>query len=463
MFDWIRVRYRVLHRRIYRLERREVYELRQWIRQTNSIVHVSVVLFVPFLIGTVTWLFTSVEQLSFFLFPPLASGIYTLFSDPRGQHASAWKFVVGLTVGAVCGLVVLQFSATFLYHVQLGQFHVSPDSAALSVLLTAIATWALDVEEPSAFSTALLVLVVPTDPLDYVVAVALSTLIVAVVFTAWRDLFYNQRGQYFQRSVEAKHDVLVPVVGGQIEVTAMFASRLTAATSDGRVVLLDMVSEETAASTDGDEQKTRSIHGVKERIESETRASCEIYTMVAEPSSADTILNMAVELGSDLVVTPLQKEHGRPLPQVQELFDSDFDVIAFQPGNSSTRWERVLVPVRKAGTIAQTMLGAARRVAGDTGRVSVCSCISRSSERRPTERMLSGLVETIRCPCETHVARATIDDYLSERARNYDLLIIGASTDRSTASRWLSPPTFERLDGVDCDIAVIHSNQSPEP
>lgn len=463
MFDRVQMRYRDLYQRIHRLERREMHELQQWLQQTNSIVHVSVVLFVPFLIGTVTWLFTSVEQLSFFLFPPLASGTYTLFSDPRGQHASAWKFVAGLTVGAVCGLVVLQFSATFVYHVQLGQFHVSPDSAALSVLLTAIATWALNVEEPSAFSTALLVLVVPTDPLNYVVAVALSTIIVGVVFTAWRDLFYDQREQYFQRSVEAKKDVLVPVVDGQTEVTAMFASRLTASSPDGRVVLLDMVPKESGSNSDRGKQETSSIQSVKQRIEAETDASCEVYTMIAEQSSADAVLNMAVELGSDLIVTPFENERQEPSSHVRELFKSDFDVIAFRPGNTETHWERVLVPIRKAGTIAQTMLGAARRIAGDTGRVSVCSCISRSSERRPTERMLSSLVETIRCPCETHVAQATIDDYLSERARNYDLLVIGASTDRSTASRWLSPPTFERLEGIDCDIAVIHSNQNPEP
>lgn len=460
MFDRMQMRYRDLHRRIHHLERREMHELKHWLQRTNSIVHVSVVLFVPFLIGTVTWLFTSIEQLSFFLFPPLASGTYTLFSDPRGQHASAWKFVVGLTVGAVCGLAVLQFSATFLYHVQLGQFHVAPDSAALSVLLTAIVTWALDVEEPSAFSTALLVLVVPTDPLNYVVAVAVSTVIVAVVFTAWRDLFYNHREQYFNRSVEAKSDVLVPVVDGQIEVTAMFASRLTSNNPDGRIVLLDMVPEASDSNSEIDKRNTDSIQSAKQRIETETNASCEVCTIMSEQSSADAVLNMAVELGSDLIVTPFENESDGPSPHVQELFKSDFDVIAYRPGNSEIHWKQVLVPVRKAGVIAQTMLGAARRIAGDTGRVSVCSCISRSSERRPTERMLSSLVETIRCPCETHVAQATIDEYLSERARNYDLIVIGASTDRSTTSRWLSPPTFERIDGIDCDIAVIHTNQN---
>lgn len=156
-----------------------------------------------------------------------------------------------------------------------------------------------------------------------------------------------------------------------------------------------------------------SIQSTTQRVEAETDGSCEVYTVVGEQSSADAVLNMAVELGSDLIVTPFENDIEGPSPQVRELFESDFDVIAFRPGSLQTNLERMLVPVRKAGVIAQTMLGAASRIAGDTGWVSVCSCISRSSERYLTERMLSSLVETIQCPCETHVAQATIVEYLN--------------------------------------------------
>jgi hypothetical protein len=32
---------------------------------------------------------------------------------------------------------------------------------------------------------------------------------------------------------------------------------------------------------------------------------------------------------------------------------------------------------------------------------------------------------------------------------------MGASTDRSRASRFVSPPTFERIQELDCDVAIV--------
>ena len=101
------------------------------------------------------------------------------------------------------------------------------------------------------------------------------------------------------------------------------------------------------------------------------------------------------------------------------------------------------------------MLDFARRLTDGSG-VTVGTCITRNAQRRSAERTLANLVETVRCPCETHVAQADIEEYLVDHASEYDLVMVGASTDRSAASRLLSRPTFERLQDVECDVAVVH-------
>lgn len=74
-------------------------------------------------------------------------------------------------------------------------------------------TWALDIEEPTAFSTALLVLVVGSSQFEYVVSVAVSSTLVAGVFSLWRRRFYEQRGEYLYRSTKGDDHVLVPMRG----------------------------------------------------------------------------------------------------------------------------------------------------------------------------------------------------------------------------------------------------------
>ena len=118
-------------------------------------------------------------------------------------------------------------------------------------------------------------------------------------------------------------------------------------------------------------------------------------------------------------------------------------------------WRRVLVPVRKAGDVAHAMVDFACRLAGG-GRVSVCHCIDTERERREAEEMLANVVETVPRGLETRVARDAIEDYLERTAPDYDLVVVGASTDRSAASRFVAPPTWKRLADVDCDVAVVH-------
>jgi hypothetical protein len=64
-------------------------------------------------------------------------------------------------------------------------------------------------------------------------------------------------------------------------------------------------------------------------------------------------------------------------------------------------------------------------------------------------------VETVDGTVETRVARTDIQSFIDANARSYDLVVLGSSGDRSAASRFISPPTFERLQGVECDVAVV--------
>ena len=76
--------------------------------------------------------------------------------------------------------------------------------------------------------------------------------------------------------------------------------------------------------------------------------------------------------------------------------------------------------------------------------------------------MLADLVETFDGPLETRVAIEDIQTFLAENANGYDLVIIGSSQDRSSASRFISPPTFERLEEIESDIAIVDRNFETE-
>jgi len=107
----VRARLHALASRLRRLERRELDSFVRWIEHTGNLLHLSVLVFVPLLIAAVTWLTNMTAVISFLLFPPLASGTYTLFADPEGKYATPWKFVGGMTVGALCGWLAIELTA----------------------------------------------------------------------------------------------------------------------------------------------------------------------------------------------------------------------------------------------------------------------------------------------------------------------------------------------------------------
>jgi nucleotide-binding universal stress UspA family protein len=462
MFDWLVARVLWAVRRAERIERRELREFHRWLQNTNNLVHVSVLLFVPLLMALVTVLSNALTELSFLLFPPLASGTYTLFADPGGRYASPVKFVGGLTAGALSGWAALEVTR-FAYGPStgggaIGAVSVHPESAALSILLTGGITWALSVEEPSAFSSALLILLIDrADPATYVLSVAVASTLVAGVFVLWRREFYQQRAEYLYDTARGDDHVLVPMRGETAESTAIFGARLAAAHEAGKVVLLGLVDEpegedgetELSAAT---EQATR-LARCAERIRTEVGVPCEYVVASGDPVS--TTLATAEETNCDLIVAPYEEEHGLLSEYVRGIFDGPIDTVAFRSRAPATQWKRVLVTVARPGDTAHAMIDFASRLAGRSGTVSVCTCINREVERRPAENVLANLAETADSDIETRVARSEIEEFIAANAGNYDLLVLGSSGERSAASRFVSPPTFERIQNVESDVAVV--------
>jgi hypothetical protein len=499
MLDQLRKRLRVAARRLRRVERRELQDFRRWAEVTENLVHLSMLVFVPLAIVLVTTLANAVPQLSFLLFPPLAAGSYTLFVDPTSKYSDPKRFVAGLTIGAVCGLGALAVSNTYLTAPG-GQFAVSALGAGLAVFATGVVTWPLDIEEPSSYSTALLALLVePSQRTAFVVSIFLASSLVAALFVVWREEFYEQRATYLYESMSGDDHVLVPMRGESAGQTAMLGARLAAAHEAGKVVLLDMVSDSDAAATeqsltrDTIQMDIRSENGADAppaqtriavdggeptdasepsgqhnleaqvdwlethaaRIETRTGVSCQVVVASDDGSPAATTLRTAQETNCDLIVAPYESRHGALTPYLQRLFRSPSDIVVHRSRNDRTRWKQVMVPVRSVSDVAHNMVDFATRLAGRSGRVAVATCIGSRGDRRRAEEMLADLIEPYEGAFETRVPRTDIQTFLADTGSQYDLVMIGASRDRSKASRFISPPTFERLEDVETDVAIV--------
>ncbi|NHX37353.1 MULTISPECIES: universal stress protein [Halolamina] len=485
-----RERVRAALRRLRSAERREVGEFLRWVENTDNLVHLSVLVFVPLLIGLVTLLSNAVEALPYLLFPPLASGAYTLFVRPESRYASPRRFVGGITLGALCGWIA--FIAAERLFPAAPAFTVPPAAAAGAIALTAIVTWALDLEEPSAFSSALLVLVVEMGtgvitlrPLSllvirlsprsaYVLSVLLSTALVAAAFVVWDKTFYERRATYLYGTTHGDDHVLVPMRGDDGVETATMAARIAAAHDAGKVVLLDVLEgvdpdvlaahrgegDPAAVDEAGAERVRKAVERLDEtatRLREATGVSCEVIVASGDPAS--TTLDTADRANCDLVVTPYETEDGALSPYVRRVLSGPVDAVAHR-STGAADWRRVMVPVARPGDTAHAMVDFATRLAGDDGRVSVCTCIGTENARRGAEHRLANVVEAFDAPVETRVARAEITAYIQENAKAYDLVMLGSSGERSTASRLISPPTFRQLRDVDCDVAVVDRGEA---
>lgn len=466
MLEPVRARLRAFAKRFRKLERRELDAFVRWIEHTGNLLHLSVLVFVPLLIAVVTWLSNVTAAISFFLFPPLASGTYTLFADPEGRYATPSKFVGGMTVGALCGLLALTVVTT----VGVNGGPVSASGAALSVLITGAATWALDLEEPTAFSTALLVLVTGNARFAYVLGVVVSSSFIAIAFVVWRSRFYEERARYLYQTTNADDHVLVPVGNGS-ETVARFAAELASAHEAGKVVLFEGIDstpieydDAESATVEAETTAERAAGDTVDRIEAladDLRAEydipCEVVVADGDRRSPGLVLQTARRNNCDLIVTPYEEhDRGGLSSFIGGLFDGDIDVIAFRSNDGRCRWRRRLVAVRGAGDTARTMVDFALRLADPGSPTTVCTCIDDESQRRSAENRLAELVDAFSGRFETQVATETVEAYLARMAPQYDVLFVGSSTDRSTASRFVSPPTFRKLRDLETDVAIVH-------
>ncbi|WP_435076538.1 HPP family protein [Halococcus sp. AFM35] len=468
MREEVRAYFRAAVSRSRRFERREFHEFRRWLESTRNLVHLSVVLFVPLLVGLVT-LVANATNLPFLLFPPLASGAYLLFAHPEERYSSPLRFVAGLTAGALCGWLAIELTSWLFYAG--GPQSVHAPSVAFAMFLTGAATWAFGIEEPAAFSTALLAVVSDAPGFSYVLSIAVSSLLVAGMFVLWHRQVYRHRARYLYQSTKGDDHVLVPMRGEHADATAMLGARIAAAHDAGKVVLLDIVESTNEVATDGGRDmevstatKTHASHleACAERIETSINVPCEVAVIErGTESPAKTALGAARESNCDLIVTPYEKSDGSTTAFVASLFRTDMDVIAHRSADGRTDWSRVLVSVRRASDVAHSMLDFACRLTGTSGNVSVCRCIDSASERRDAESMLAGLVETASERIETRVAHESIEEFLADASTRQDLLMLGASAERSAVSRLLSPATFQRLHDIECDVAIVDRRYRP--
>ncbi|MFB6080528.1 MAG: HPP family protein [Haloferacaceae archaeon] len=502
MLDRLAARIVALARRLGRIERRELVAIRRWIEDTDNLRHLTVVLAVPLLIALVTALSDAVNVISFLLFPPLASGTYTLFADPEGRYSSPRRFVGGLTAGAVSGWLALDVAGRFVAGPP-GEILVSPQSAALAVFLTAVVTWGLDLELPTAFSTALLVLTTGTTKLAYVAGMVLSAILVAGAFVVWRDRFYERRARYLYGAVQGDDHVLVPVQGGDDRPTVALAARLAGAHEAGKVVLLDVVDDdriaaaeravladrevsrdrptgETAdADRDGDgtapgaapsDGEDDAREAATRRVADEAAAGlerqadwvrevadvpCEVVVATGDP--VRTTLTTAREAGCDLVAASIDPDAEELSPLVSGVFAARIDAVALRSAEGRSSWRRVLVLVSPSSGLSHAMVDFAERLVDGEGRVSLCSCIDAEVERRRAESRLADLAETAWGRVETRVSRSSVDEFLRAFEGSYDLVVVGSSGERSRASRLVAPPTYRRIAALDlaCDVLVV--------
>jgi len=358
---------------------------------------VPVLIAVPLVIAGVTVLANASEVVPFLLFPPLAAGTYVLFRRP--ERAAPGQFVVGVTAGAASGwLAVLVTGGS------VPGLRVSPAGAALSVLLTAVVTVVIGVDEPMAFSTALLVLVTGATEVVYFLSVAATSLFVAGLFVLYRDRVYEPGERYLHRSRPGE-TVLVALWNG--DAVAHFGARLA---GSGRVVLLAPADGATADVAERTER-------LAERLEDRYDVGCEVVVVPAG-DRAERASAAAVDLGANTVIVPVDST---ALDEFERLTRGTADVVGLHSPSNRSRWRRALV-------------GRPRSVAP-----RIAELAARGADA----------VRTFRENGSDSVDVAA----LIEASEDYDLLVVDAETGRSVLSEH-SGSTGPGLDAT-ADVAVV--------
>ncbi len=417
-------------------------DARAWLADSGHLVHVSVLVFLPLIVYGVTR-FSALSDISYLIFPPLASAVFTLFFDPDGTYSTVRRLVGGLTLGAAVGWAMY------------AAFGFSSLAAALAVLGTSLLTWPLDLEHPSAYATALLAVLLQADSPLYVAGVFLSTGAVGALFHAWRATIYEPRGRYLYDALRDEDRVLIPIRGDPDIDIVEVGGRIAAAHDDGRIVLLGM-----------DGVQRSEIGPLADEVRD--RFGIPVDTAVTPDDDPDRVLETADRYGCSVIAARYQEDGDPYTPFTRRLFEGDQDVILFRLDGDTGPWDDAIIPVKDADRLSRVMIELGSRLV-DSGDISVTSVIDRERDRRRAEKRLFDIVSgfedvaTDRSDLlDTRIIDAgdrPIHDVITEAATDYGLAIVGASTDRSSLSRMLRGPTAAPLlDGRDGPLLVVHSS-----
>ncbi len=297
-----------------------------------------------------------------------------------------------------------------------------------------------------------------------------SSVLVATGFVLYRERIYERRGEYLYRTVRSDDAVLVPLWEESAEPIAHFAARIAGAHDAGKVVLVGAAESPRAATTtvestgsvaadDGpiDGRATGVDATVEtvdrlERVASALRSGYDVDVEVAVIQPIDRArdaLAVASDTGCDLIAAPYDPADPTAL---EALFQGGTDVIGLHSKSDRTAWDDALVGIRSQNGTGRASIDFATRVAT---RVSLCHAVADPDGRRAAERMLDTMADAFTSPTETRVTTRPIVEFLDDATAEYDLIVVGASTDRSTVSRAVTPPTYRGIDPK-CDLAVVH-------
>ncbi len=406
-------------------------QLRKLLEDTEILLHLSAL----FLVSLVIIIASEISNLSFFpilLFPPIASAAFIVSYDPESEFSNPKNIIFGLTLGALSGWISLEI---------LG-FEVP--AYILSIFLSGILTWISSTENPSAYSAAVLA-IFSRESILYVIAIFLSSVLLGFVSYIWRK-FYEGRANYLYESTK-EECILSPYSPIYTDIAGHIAKKHG---KGGEVVILE--------SGEVSKEKIKEIEKTAKDLEEKFKIRTEIS--IIEEKTPKSVLDVAERYSCDSIISPW-----KDMESTQKLFGGKCDVLAIHglDKTKNRRWEDSLVPVREENELSHLMVEIASRI---TDTVGVLKIIDNSKELRKAEKELEELIDGFQGNFETRVRKKTdtIEKSIKKLSKGYDILIIGASTDRTTVSRIISTPLMNKLiEEMDIPIIIVHSAKASRP
>ncbi|MFB6284390.1 MAG: HPP family protein [Halobacteria archaeon] len=441
-----------------------VTRIREWFSRPNKFHLFTGMMAALILVSFVTELGRSFD-FNMFLVAPLASGTFTLFYNPEGEFASVRKFVGGLTLGAFSGYVSLLILGS------------AGSTAFMALALTGSLIWVTKTVEPTAFTAAHLALVTGDASFKYVFGIFVATSIIGFCFYVWKTKVYDKRASYLYESTWSDDNVLVPMVGEYEYDLVEIGSKIAEAHEGGRVVLLKVVE-------DSDLDVSDELEELSEQVRQEFDVFLEVSVVEGNRSDPEVVRNAANRYDCDIVVAPWHAEESQAggkdndgmiqlSAYIRKLFKADFDVAVYRPAGDEITdiggvvdrgWDSVVTPVKKVNSLAFLIVDIGTRLAGEDGVVTVSRAIGKNEKRNAVQDELFNLTNSFRGRFETRVASVSgtsAREFIVRESREYDMMVIGASSGLGIASRFLKTPTVELIaEDIDIPVVVVNKPES---